>query len=240
MRAQSVQVGDAHILYDADAAPDIASQHFDPAWWQQRGDVVGGATGRGAVCFVRGGAAVWALRHYRRGGWMARLSDDRYWWTGLERTRPWREWRLTAALRAQGLPVPEPVAARVVRDGPFYRGDLITRRIEAAEVLADLLHERALPLGDWHRLGGVLRRFQDAGVRHDDINARNVLLDAQGRFHLLDFDKARIVPPGPWRERNLARFRRSLHKFARREPRFHFAPAAWEALAQGYETSARL
>jgi 3-deoxy-D-manno-octulosonic acid kinase len=165
---------------------------------------------------------------------MARLTADLYFWRGLEITRPWREWKLTANLHSQGLPVPQPIAARVSRAGLFYRGDLITRRIEPAQTLADLLSAKQLPPDGWQRLGTMLRRFHNAGVRHDDINARNILVDGSGAFHLIDFDKAAIVGSGAWREQNLARFRRSLEKFVRLSPRFHYTETDWAAFLNGY------
>ncbi len=239
MHPERKRSGDAHLLYDADATPGITSDHFEPGWWETKKAVIAHAPGRGQVCFVRADPVVWALRHYRRGGWMARLTDDLYFWHGLENTRPWREWKLTATLHEQGLPVPRPIAARVSRTGLFYRGDLITQRIESAQTLADLLRTQALSLDGWRQLGAMLRRFHDAGVRHDDINARNILCnaglhDANSSFHLIDFDKAAVVTPGTWREQNLARFRRSLEKFKTNTPGFHFEITDWTVLLSGY------
>lgn len=235
MRPEIIQSGNAAILYDADAAPGITQNHFETSWWQAKQAVLGAAPGRASVAFVRADKGlVWVLRHYRRGGLTGRVIVDTYFWNGLEQSRPWREWKLTAALHEQGLPVPQPIAARVSRAGLFYRGDLITRRIEPAQTLADLLAAQPLPLDGWRQLGAMLRRFHDAGVRHDDINARNILQDAKGGFHLIDFDKAAIVAPGAWRQRNLARFRRSLEKFVRLSTGFHFAETEWGALMDGY------
>lgn len=234
MRPETIQSGKATILCDADAAPGLTLDHFEPGWWESQRAVIGRATGRAQVYFVQAQTGVWALRHYQRGGWMARLTEDLYWWSGLENTRPWREWKLTAALHQQGLPVPQPIAARVSRSGLFYRGDLITRRIESAQTLADLLAAQPLSPDGWRRLGLMLRQFHDAGVQHDDINARNVLVNPSGAFYLIDFDKAAVVNPGAWRDQNLARFRRSLEKFARLSPRFHFVEGDWTALLDGY------
>jgi len=91
-----------------------------------------------------------------------------------------------------------------------------------------------LPAAQWTALGKMLRRFHDSGVRHDDINARNILRDPQGRFFAIDFDKARLLPSGPWQAQNLARFRRSLEKFKVAGPGFHFEDKDWAALISGY------
>ncbi|HEY0633890.1 MAG TPA: lipopolysaccharide kinase InaA family protein, partial [Gammaproteobacteria bacterium] len=66
-----------------------------------------------------------------RGGLIAKLVADRYLWSGIEATRAWREWRLLAELCSEGFPVPQPIAARVIREGLFYRADIVTRRLDA-------------------------------------------------------------------------------------------------------------
>ncbi len=165
---------------------------------------------------------------------MGRVNRDSYWWQGIEQTRPWREWRLLLDLRAKGLPVPRPIAARVTRSGLVYRGDLITERIEATTSLGALLVAGALPREEWTKVGALLACFQAQGVRHDDINVSNVLRDEAGTCHLIDFDKAEIVPAGAWQERNRARFRRSIEKLQRRHPAIVFTETDWSALSDGF------
>jgi 3-deoxy-D-manno-octulosonic acid kinase len=237
VQAERWQEGGHVVLHDPAALPQPRAEMFDPAYWEAAGRVVGRAAGRGAVLFVRAGdeGRVWALRHYRRGGWAGRIVEDRYLWLGLTHTRPWREFHLTRELHDKGLPVPVPVAAHVARSGPTYRGDLITQRIAGAEPLADVLLAGAMPAAHWSQLGRVLRRFHLAGVRHDDINARNVLRDARGVFHVIDFDKACLLPLGDWQAQNLARFQRSLLKHKAAQPGFHFAEPDWQALLSGYQ-----
>ena len=69
--------------------------------------MTGQAPGRGQSLFLEVGDRQWVLRPYRRGGLVARLSTSRYLWTGLERSRAFREVRLTARLYQAGLPVPQ-------------------------------------------------------------------------------------------------------------------------------------
>ena len=227
--------GPDHILYEPRALATPSPELFDPEYWRAGGRVEGRAPGRGAVVFVRtdiGG--IWALRHYKRGGQVGRLVEDSYLYLGLEATRPWREMRLTSDLHARGLPVPKAVAAHVRRRGPLYRGNLITERIAGAEPLADALAVAPMQPLQWLLLGKMLRRFHDAGVCHEDINVRNVLRDAKGAFHLIDFDKARLLPSGAWKAENLARFKRSLDKLKAADARFHFEGVDWQALLSGY------
>ncbi len=176
---------------------------------------MGEAPGRGSSLFLDAGPEQWVLRPYRRGGLAAKLSENRYLWTGLERTRAFRELRLTAELFARGLPVPRPVAAGVERHGPTYSAALITVRLPGARSLVDCLNDAAPALLE--RVGATVRRFHDAGLDHVDLNARNLLVDAQGKVWLIDLDRCRLRSPGQWREANLQRLGRSLAKFGAAE-----------------------
>ncbi len=223
------------VLYDADLVPSPEIISFDPRQLAERGALCGQTPGRGVTYFIRLQESDCALRHYRRGGVAARVLQDRYLWTGLERTRAWREWRLLQRLWERGLPVPRPVAARVVRSGPFYRADIITERLAGARSLTTVLSETVLDEGRWRAIGVCIRRFHDAGVRHADLNAHNVLLTPTDGIFLVDFDKGRLGKIGPRsRRRNVARLYRSLCKLRALSDAFRFSDEAWQALLEGY------
>lgn len=207
---------------------------FDPDGLRARGLLQGSGSGRRPAWFLEQGGTALVLRHYWRGGMVARLSADVYLWTGLRRSRPYRELLLLAELHGRGLPVPEPVAARVRRQGPGYRGDLLTRRIPGAEPLAARIAEGGAPHGLWHAVGATLARFHAAGARHADLNVRNILLDPADGVWLIDWDQGRIGTPHEDADRQLARLRRSLS----REPDLEAAAGAgWEALLEGYRAA---
>ena len=115
------------IVYDAEQVQHPRADLFDPGYWDKRGCVTGEAVGRGSAWFIDApfGAAV--LRRYLRGGMMARISRDRYLFTGWARSRPVAEFRVLERLAAAGLPVPAPLAAGLRRRGLVYTGGLITR-----------------------------------------------------------------------------------------------------------------
>lgn len=208
---------------------------FDPGYWRGRGAIEAADRGRGSAWFLATPAGAWVLRHYRRGGAVAPLlSADRYLWLGEERVRAWVEWRLMARLWAAGLPVPQPLAARYSRLGLTYRCDLLMRRIEGAQPLSAALALAPLPASTWTAIGALLARFHAAGVDHADLNAHNILLGEESALHLIDFDRGRIRPPGPWKGRNLQRLRRSLDKISDDLPADRFRAAAWQALLDGY------
>src|ERR1700736_4244375 len=83
-----------------------AESMFDPEYWRARGELAGVTGGRGSAWFVMAGARRWVLRHYRRGGFIARFSRDRYVWAGEKKVRAFAEWRLLELLWQRGLSVP--------------------------------------------------------------------------------------------------------------------------------------
>jgi 3-deoxy-D-manno-octulosonic acid kinase len=185
---------------------------FDRDSLLAQGRLVEAPGGRGSVSFITLDGLELVLRRYLRGGLVARVSRDRYLWLGEARTRAFRELRLLATLAGLGLPVPQPVAARYSRSGLGYRGELVTRRLPGVSSLAARWLAGEATDEDWALAGRCIRRFHDAGVRHADLNAYNIMLDGRGGAWLLDFDRGRMQRPGPWREQVLARLARSLEK----------------------------
>jgi 3-deoxy-D-manno-octulosonic acid kinase len=212
---------------------------FEPSYWADRGELVEVTRGRGSAWFIASAPRQWALRHYRRGGLIARFCEDRYVWAGEERVRAFAEWRLLSVLTERGLPVPKPVAARYQRAGIFYRCDLITERIVGAEPLSSVLARAALNDSTWRELGVTVARLHTAGVDHADLNAHNILLDGNGAVSVIDFDRGKLRAPGLWRSSNLSRLRRSLVKISRGLPTDRFRAATWDVFLSGYAGYAR-
>lgn len=237
MRESRTQDGDGSscFLWDAERLAAIGPEHFDPAWWQQRERVQRTAAGgRGNALFVTAEHdETWVLRHYQRGGLIAKFIDDTYLYLGRDNNRAFREWRLLALMCELGLPVPTPVAAQVQRTGMYYRADLITLAVPDTVTLAERLQTEHLAATRWQTLGALLAQFHAAGIDHHDLNAHNILIDNAGQFTLIDFDKGRQHPPGRWREANLARLRRSLDKLSAASTGYHFAESDWQALLGG-------
>jgi 3-deoxy-D-manno-octulosonic acid kinase len=190
------------------------------------------AGGRASIAIVNSGAERWVLRHYRRGGFIARISRDRYLWLGESRTRSFAEWRLLAELRRRGLPVPAPVAARYVRSPLTYRADLITEQLPNTLTLADAITGAELPRESWQAVGTTIARFHREGVHHADLNAHNILLGSgtEQNVYLLDFDRGEIRNRGGWEQDVLARLRRSLEKIKTQRPNVVFGEEQWNWL----------
>ena len=202
--------GPLEILFDARLGTRPDAGWFDPEWWRGRKAVLAELGGRGQALAVESPVGEAVLRIYHRGGLVRRLSRSSYVYTGADRTRPFAEWRVNRRLLDAGLPVPEPLAAAFERRGPFYTGALLTRRIPDALPLPKAAGRMAS--GDWKRLGGMLGEAAGAGLRHPDLNANNILMDSNGKFWLLDFDRAWIADnsfdPGPM----IGRLQRSMRK----------------------------
>jgi 3-deoxy-D-manno-octulosonic acid kinase len=231
--ANVVVTGADAVLYDARLTEPAEASWFEHAHWRDSGAVALETAGRGSVLVVTRGAERWVLRHYHRGGLVARFIDDHYLWLGLERTRAFREWRLLRRLRDAGLPVPNPVAARVHRTGPIYTADILTTYLPDTRKLSAYLADGAAPAHCWAGIGRMVRSIHDHGVDHPDLTAHNILLDARGQLYLVDFDNARERASGAWQRQGVERLQRSLRKVAL-QTGTEFDSAAWAELEDAY------
>lgn len=210
-------------------APGVASggpQLLDPASHGERARPVD-AGGRQAAWFIDGPGWQGVLRGYRRGGLVARLSRDAYVWQGESRTRSFREYRLLAMMREQGLKVPAPLAAAYWRRGVTYRAAILVERIPDVRPLAQALDE---PVGD--AVAAAIAAMHRAGVWHADLNAFNILIDPTGVVWLIDFDRGTAGGVSNRQRRgNLLRLRRSLEKIGAER-----GVACWEQVDRAYRT----
>jgi len=223
------------MLFDADVLQDVTSTLFDLRHHRDTGSVTGEIQGRGDVIFFVYEGNELALRHFHRGGFVSKFVNDMYIWTGLDNTRPWIEWNILQELAKKNLPVPTPIAARVVRVGLFYTADLVTRKIQNVESLDNWLHKRTLPPNGWAAVGQCIRRFHNAGVWHSDLNSRNILISDTHEVYLIDFDKAKIRPvEQKWQLENISRLRRDLNNLISRDSEFYYSDDDFRHLENGY------
>jgi len=223
------------ILFDSAASSQVDEDWFMPSHWRGLGALRMQTGGRGGVALIGTPAGEAVLRHYRRGGLVAKWLGDRYVWTGADSTRSFAEFRLLAQMVREGLPVPPPLAARYRRQGPFYTADLIIHRIPDARTLAECLAWGSLDDRLAADVGGLIARFHRAGIWHADLNAHNILVTSRG-LYLIDFDRGERRPPAEiWRTANLQRLRRSLVKLgATANSEEVFEKTIWQPLSQSY------
>ena len=234
MQLKQLTLGSRAIVYDANRIPQPGPDLFEPGFWKGLGAVVGQAQGRGNALLLETPFGPAVLRQYQRGGMAAKISRDRYIYCGYSRSRPLLEAGILAQLYAQGLPVPQVLAASCERHGLVYNGALITARIADAHPLADCLAGSSGSDALWTEIGRCLRRFHKAGVYHADLNARNILVDNIGKVWLVDFDRARFMKPDSRKLRqNLARLLRSLGKLGTVSDAE--LETGWRSLMAGYQ-----
>lgn len=241
MKLNFLQSAHQLIVYDADCIQRPEADWFDAEYWRREKAIERVAPGRGSALMLDTPFGKAVLRTCLRGGWMKHLSRDRYLFTGYGRSRPVVEVSLLARLWNLGLPVPQPLAGMCRKSGLAYSGALLTRRIEPATTLADVLAAGRQGEIGWFEAGQCVRRFHDAGVVHPDLNARNILFGAasgvEGDVYLVDFDRA-VVRKGatPSFAANLARLQRSLRKFCP-ETQAKELTACWQEFKAGYNTA---
>ncbi len=170
----------------------------------------------------------WAVRHFVRGGRVvSALLRDRYLRFGA--IRPYHEVGASEEARRRGIPTPKVIAAATYDSGLFYRADLVTEFVSEASDLVEALFDtrRKGAGGAVERLdalqaaGYMVRQLAQAGLRHRDLHAGNILLQWKGaapRAHLLDLDRCEIGPEGKAipAAPMLQRLKRSLGKWERR------------------------
>lgn len=236
IKPETYQSSNCFVIFNSDVTDNITPEQFTPDYWLAIHKVTQTERGRGASWFVDAGDQEWVLRHYRRGGLVARYVEECYLWTGLESTRAWKEWKLLAEMYDQGMPVPQPVAARVCRKTFTYRADIITRRIPDALSLAQRLSGSSYDDRCWKFLGETIARFHNEGIYHADLNAHNIMIDNDGKVFLIDFDRGVKRASGGWQRTNLERLHHSLSKLKRHYKEFYFAENNWQELLASYQS----
>ena len=238
MKPSDLRLNGTIIRYDATVMDPMEPNLFDVSWLHANQFWQGSSTGRSKAHFFRYADTDMVLRHFHRGGLMGRINRDLYLRVDASKSRPLLEFDLLCEMRAEGLPVPSPVAARYVPFGPFYRADIITQRIPDARPLQDIIVEKTLSPKVWSAIGAEVRNLHNHGVFHSDLNCRNIMMDTRDKVWFIDFDKCEKRTPGQWTQANLERLRRSLRKTANENPALHWREEDWDELLSGYTDTA--
>jgi len=213
MTSQVTKINQSIILYDDRLMNEIDENIFETDFWKMDKEAQPQSMGRGTVYFVKIQSQPCVLRHYNRGGLVAKLTLDKYLWMGEHNTRSFKEWRLLNDMVKKRLPVPAPVAARYVRNGIYYKADIITREIPDIESLSDKLLGNSMTEQLWENIGECIAKFHNHGVFHMDLNVENIQIDQNNQVLLLDFDKGKVSEPSRHlSDSHLMRLRRSIAK----------------------------
>jgi len=167
--------------------------------------------GRGPLERIAIPDGVALVRPCRRGGLLGRLLGDKH----FDGTRFVHEIAVSEAVRRRGIPTPEILGGirREVLPG-LYRTEIVSREVPDSRDLAEALRDPARTHDLLLAAARLVRQMHDAGLRHADLNARNLLVRADGEAMVLDLDGAELLDELPTRARiaSLARLYRSLHK----------------------------
>jgi len=232
-----------HIILPTQTAvtlSDINSRWFDASYWQSKDRIIGQSRGRNITWFIKAPSKAanmsWVLRHYYRGGLVSKISDDSYFFNGLTKTRAYREISLLQYMVSIDLPVPKPIAARVIKKGFFYRADLLMEKL-SGEDLIHRLRKESLAETVWENIGQTIAGFHNHGIYHADLNAHNILVDGNDKVWLIDFDrcKKRAIQ-GQWQVNNINRLQRSFYKERGLNNVLQFHENDWQSLKKGYSS----
>jgi tRNA A-37 threonylcarbamoyl transferase component Bud32 len=183
------------------------------------------------------------LKYYRLPNLRARLREL------VRPSKARTEHDRALAVAARGIATITPLA---LGETPGWRpGEscLITRALDHTEPLNRFL-EATLPQFNEPRqsrlrkritlaLGSLIARMHDAGVRHDDLHAGNLLISLKPEDHfllyLIDLHAVHVGPPLNWKASrdNLVLFNRYFAMHAHRADRLRFWHAYWQARQAG-------
>jgi len=238
---------DRHWQHLSGVVPTFNHEFFNDAWLQETNAVVGLASaGRGSTQFLSLSGQELVLRHYKRGGYASKVSEDRYVWAGLAAARPFHELTILTHLYALNLPVPKPYAAEVIRNGASYSGSLLTYRLPGSTLAEAFVNDTMTP-DLWHQVGTTIALFHRHGVGHADLNAHNVIVLTdqesvdESSVSLIDFDRAALKDPeqSEWQHKTVLRLQRSLLKIADKN-QLTLLEIAWQTLMDGVHSTARV
>jgi len=211
------RVGDTWLILDQACAPDLVRLRLaDPA--SRRAMFASGPRrGRGAApsVTVTPDLSI-VLRRYRHGGLLGKLTGSLF----LGPARALTELKVTTRAERAGAPVPH-VACLVLWPvvGPFWSAVIGTREERRATQLLTALRDpgdRPACRSLARSVGDAIRRLHDAGVEHQDLQLRNVLVRDDGAIVIIDLDGAVFHRHGrlPIEKRagNLGRLARSTIK----------------------------
>ncbi len=222
--------------FDPEAMSQATAADFLPDRHTVQTDLATGS-GRGQALKVVRLSKPLVIRHYFRGGLMAKLSKDRFWPAAIHNSRGMREFTLLRLMKSWSLPVPTPAGAHHHRSVLGDRADIAIGWIPDANNLIQRLQAGPVTETEWRTVGKTIRDMHDRQVFHSDLNAHNLMLDVRGKAWIVDFDKCMVKPDEDWKPRNLSRLLRSFQKEVNRHPNLYWKLADWELLLSGYRSN---
>ncbi|MBN1255840.1 MAG: hypothetical protein JXA50_11250 [Deltaproteobacteria bacterium] len=174
--------------------------------------------GRGEVLVIKGKHDEAAVRKYRHGGLLRRLTGDCFFFG----SRPFQEVSVAEEVRSAGVLTLQILAAVMDRGwGGWYRGYLITRYHPSVTDLISYLDKKSESKKRQkviEKAAEAVQKIHARGIYHADLHLKNFLVDEKKeRVLLIDFDKSKVFPhlAPSQRMKNLTRLDRSAEKLKR-------------------------
>jgi tRNA A-37 threonylcarbamoyl transferase component Bud32 len=169
--------------------------------------------GRAAIEVLETPAGQIVAKTLTRGGLLGGWLPDLF----VDGQRPWREALLAEDLAGLGCPTPPVVAVRSTASAlGLSRLELATARVDGARDLLDALFADEDPRPLVRLTGQALRKLHDGGLRHRDLQVKNLLIprDPEDGVVVIDLDRCALGAALDDEERvaSLTRFARSLVK----------------------------
>ena len=80
-------------------------------------------------------------------------------YTGIKKSRAWREFKLLQQMKNMDLNCPTPIAAMLKKTGLYYQADIILKKISSARDLHHILLANSLTADVWKKIGQTIAKF---------------------------------------------------------------------------------
>ena len=200
------------IQYDPNTFKNFSSLLFNIDYISKEGLIKSEIVGRGKAYEIEFEGNRFILKHYIRGGFISKISYDKYFFDAIASSRAVKEYNFLNNLYSKGLPVPKPAALQVVINKFTYTADLITCKINNEGTLYDFVQAGKMNSNLWNNLENTLQKFYDENVYHSDLNTKNIIIDKASKFYVLDFDNSYFFYKNKLFKKSVIRLGRSLSK----------------------------
>jgi len=201
-----------YIQYDSNAFDNFSSKLFNIDYISKEGLIKSVMAGRGKTLEIKYEDRRYFLKHYIRGGLVAKISYDKYILSSLASTRAIKEYNLLNVMSEKRLPVPKAAALQIIISRFTYKANLITCKIENEGTLYEFVKNKKMNNNLWSKLSITLEKFFQENVYHSDLNSKNIIIDKNNNFFLLDFDNSYFYYNKKLFNKSILRLERSLKK----------------------------